>query len=128
MKTSYFQLSLLFALAFTLLSITSCSDPEPLPLTCDSESHFKKEGAVGTMLYLPCYESWSIKINEANVDGDGQAIIAASLDIPTEYHVADKKVKLDACFYDFDLPLILPDPAPWGDMYVIKDYNISTDL
>lgn len=129
MKTSKSFLAILLFPFFALLIMVSCSDKEPVVepvFTCYSEALFSRECAIGTMLFLSCYDSWSIKLDEKNADGDH--LIAASLDIPESYKVNDLKAKIDACFCDFDLTLLFPDPVIWGEMYVIKDYNISTRL
>lgn len=75
------------------------------------------------MLYLSCYDSWSIKLEETNEEGSH--LIGASLDLPSAFKIDSLPVIIDACFHEFDLELLFPDPVLFGEMYVIKDYNIS---
>ena len=124
MKSINLALFTILALICSSVFYSSCTDPE-VPHTCDDEALFSREGAKGMMLYLPCFDSWSVKLDETNEDGQ---IIAASYDISESLRVDSTRVIIDACFYEFDMELLFPDPAPWGDMYVIKDFEILTDL
>jgi len=128
MKMSSLAFSTSLAILFAFLTLNSCTknEQETQPFICPQEALFQRVGATGTMLYLPCYESWSIKLEETNPEGIH--LIAASLDIPTAFQIDSLEVKIEACFYEFDLELLYPDPVPWGEMYIIKDYNISSDL
>jgi len=112
-----------FALIFLTLLIVSCTKSEPF--VCDDDALFSREAATGSMHFISCYESWSIHMDETTVD-DGR-MNAASLDIPSEFHIEGMRVKFDACFYQFDLPSIIPDPTPIGELYVIKDFSISQE-
>jgi len=110
------------AFLFILSALFSCSKKD-FVLACGDDSLFSMEEVTGEMIYLPCYDSWAVKIEQ-----DSQVpIIAASLDIPDYLKVEGLPVVLSGCFYDFDLPLILPDPAPWGDMYVVRDFLIEIE-
>ena len=113
------------ALLFTMFSATSCSDPEPT-FSCNTSALFSKECATGTMIFLSCYDSWAVRLDETNTDGIH--LIDANPNISEEYKIDGLEVKIDACFYEFDLVLLFPDPALWGEMYVIQDFNITSAL
>ena len=123
-SNNLYILSVLVALCFSLL-FSACSDPE-MPLNCDAEALFLREEATGRMVYLTCYDSWAVRLDETNEEGI--QLIAASREISESLRVDSTRVILDACFYEFDMELLYPDPAPWGDLYVIRDFEISTDL
>ncbi len=115
-----------FSSIFALVLIFGCSNPEGNePLACDDDALFSKELATGEMFYMPCYDSWAIHMDE--MTSDGGRMNAASLDIPVEFREQGLRVSFDACFYPFDLPLIIADPAPIGLSYVIKDFTISQE-
>ena len=118
------NLTLLIVISLSLFC-NACTDPEA-PHTCDDEALFLREEATGMMVYLPCYDSWAVKLNETNIDGTHK--IGASYDLAESLKVDSTIVKIDACFYEFDMELLLPDPAPWGDLFVIKDFEITTDI
>lgn len=119
------------AFIFILISFCSCDEREELidlkqePIECNSAALFSREDVSGIMVYLPCYDSWAIKLNETNEDDSH--LIAASKDVPESYQMDSLAVRLSACFYEFDLELLFPDPAPWGEMYVIKDFQLVAE-
>ncbi len=109
-----------------MITVSSCSDSNNSEdLICDADALFNMEDAVGSMIYLTCYDSWAIRVDQ--MQGDTTQLIGASLDIPESFEVDGMQVSFTACFYEFDLPLLLPDPAPWGDLYVIRDFTIVQD-
>jgi len=55
------------------------------------------------MMYLPCYESWAVNIE----DSWRGRIIAASYDIPTPFHIEGLTVCVDACYFTFDMELMV---------------------
>ncbi len=122
-----------FSLAFIiiLISFCSCGEKEELidlkqePIECNSDALFSREEVSGIILYLPCYDSWAIKLDETN--DDDQHLIAASMDVPESYQMDGLAVRLSACFYEFDLELLFPDPALWGEMYVIKNFQLDAE-
>ena len=77
------------------------------------------------MVYLPCYDAWAVDLEES-VHADGQTIVA-SLDIDESFEVEGMKVQADACLFEFDLPLLLPDPAPWGYLYRMENIEIEEE-
>ena len=110
-------LKILFALM--LFSFTSCESDSD----CDEESLFRLEEATGTMVFLPCYNSWAIHIE----DPEDGTIIGASQDIAEEFQQEDLMVCADACFHKFDLPNTSIDPTSFSiiDMYVIQNFRIT---
>ena len=123
MKSNNLALFTVLALLSLSVCFNACSDPETH--SCDDEALFSREEATGMMVYLPCFDSWAVRLDETNVDGH---LFAVSRDIRESLHLDSTVVKIDACFYEFDMEPLLPDPALWGDMYLIKDFDISTDL
>jgi len=109
---------------FCGLFLFSCSD-SPEEIRCTEDALFERMVVGGTMIYLPCFDSWAIRLDETAVD-DGK-MFGASYDIPEEYKEEGLRVTLSACFHNFDMELILPDPAPWGLLYVIKNFQISEE-
>jgi hypothetical protein len=93
--------------------------------TCDEDALFSRDDATGSMFFINCYQTWAVEMDELN--DNGNPIYAASLDIDEDFHTEGMRVKFDACFYDFDLPLIIPDPSFFGEMYVIRDYEIEEE-
>jgi len=83
------------------------------------------EGISGTMLFLGCYDSWAVLLNES-IHPDGNTVLV-SLDINPNYHVEGLNVTIDACLYEFDLPLLLPDPVIWGYLYRMENFDLSID-
>jgi len=125
MKASNLMLAIYLSFFFIMLGSTSCSEPEQeLPFTCDSDALLVREDVSGTMFYLMCYDAWSVRLDETNEEGI--IVYAASVDIEDDYKIEGLQVSLNACFYNFDLQLLFPDPAIWGDMYVMKDFEITS--
>jgi len=91
--------------------------------SCDEDSLFTLERAEGNILYLPCYDSWAIRIE----DTDEGTIIAASLTIPEEFQEQDLVVCVDACFHSFDLPLRSSVPTVIAEttMFVMQNYRLE---
>ena len=124
-NTMKFTISSLILFSF-IMFMSSCSKEEqPVDIQCDDTALFEINNATGTMRYLPCYDSWAI--HTADPTNADSRILAASLSIPEEFKSEDLTVTFSACFYTFDLPLILPDPAPWDQLYVITNFSISKD-
>lgn len=116
-------ISFFFSISLLLIS---CNDEESLMnIQCDTDALFDRTAATGTMFYLPCYESWAIKMDEVN--SEGSHLYAASLSIDESFKQDDLRVKFSGCFYPFDLPLIIPDPTIWGEMYVVQHFEIIED-
>ena len=106
-------------LALMLFSFISCESDS----VCDEESLFRLEEATGTMVFLPCYDSWAVLIE----DTQEGTVVGASLDIPEEFHERDLEVCVDACFHPFDLPITTSIPTSFleRDMYVIQNFRIE---
>ena len=113
MKT-YLLKSLLLILT---ISFISCSDDEDLTQAteCPDAALYTIDKANGKMVYLGCYDAWGIELDEPLENEE--RTIGASLEIRKEYEVDGLRVQVDACFYEFDLPLVIADPAPWGQLY-----------
>lgn len=105
------------------LFAVSCGDSEP-EVRCADDALFERQEANGEMIFLMCYDAWGIKLDETA--SDDWHIIGASYDIPEEYKEEGLRVTLNGCFHTFDMPLLIPDPMPWGEMYVIKNFVITT--
>ncbi len=114
-----------FILTVVILSFSSCSDKSDNdPLVCnDPDTLLVLEDRAGTMKYLPCYDSWAVDVDD--LDNDTCSIIGASKDISDEFKSDGMAVTISGCYYEFDLPLLLPDPAGWCDLYVIRNFSIS---
>jgi len=114
-----------FFLFIVGFSIMSCSNPdeELQPFECDDDALFSRENVTGSMFYLSCYDVWSIKLDELNAEGNH--LYGASTEMPEEFKEEGLAVEFSACFYEFDLPLIFPDPSFFGETYVIRDFRIE---
>lgn len=118
--TSQFLKSILL---IALIGIISCGDSTaPDLIECPNDALHTISNAKGTMIYLTCYNAWGIELDESLIDGD--RTIGASLNVDDSYQVEGLRVLIDACFYEFDLPLVLPDPAPWGYLYRMENFRI----
>ena len=112
---------------FVLLSVSCESENDNLKTTieCPDEALYTISDAYGTMVYLACYDAWGVRLDDS-IHTDG-GTIGASLDVEEVYKVEGLRVKVNACFYEFDLPLLLADPAPWGYLYVMENMAIVED-
>lgn len=121
---AYFLKTLLIIFTIFLISCSNGSDDALpiIPIECPDDALHTVDGIMGEMIYLPCYDAWGVKLLET-LTNENQTI-GVSLDISEEYEIEELKVQLDACFYEFDLPLILPDPAPWGSLYRMENVRI----
>lgn len=117
----YFLKSLVLIFA---LSFIACSDDEDLTkaMECPDGALHTIDNATGSMIYLSCYDAWGVVLDEALLDEE--RTIGASKDIAKEYQVEGLKVEVDACFYEFDLPLQFPDPAFWGTLYNMENIRM----
>lgn len=113
------SLALIFA-----LSLISCSDDEVMTqvMECPDNALHTIDDATGTMVYLSCYNAWGVQLDEALPDEE--TTIGASLDVNESFQVEGLAVQIDACFYEFDLPLLFPDPVPWGMLYNMENIKM----
>ncbi len=120
MKNYYLNTLLLLFVLFAI----SCSDDEDLTkvMECSGEALHTIDNAQGAMIYLSCYDAWGVLLDDALLDED--RTIGASKDIEEEYKVEGLRVQIDACFYEFDLPLLFPDPAFWGFLYNMENIEM----
>jgi hypothetical protein len=106
-----------------VLSSSSCEKSNDTPvLECPDAALQEISNANGAMVYLGCYDAWAV-ILEESIHDDGQTVLA-SLDIDESFEVEGMKIQVDACLYEFDLPLLLPDPAPLGYLYKMENVQI----
>jgi len=118
--TTHFLKSILL---IALIGIISCEDSNtPDVLECPNNALHTVNNAKGTMVYLTCYEAWGVELDDTLVDD--AVTIGGSLDVDEAYKIEGLRVSVDACFYEFDLPLILPDPQPWGYLFRMEDFRI----
>ena len=119
----FIRTALMGLLCFSI--VVSCSTPEEAVsmFTCEDEALFSRTEAKGTVIYLACYDAWAIVMDETNDAGD--VLIAATTEMPDNFRIVGIEVVFDACFYEFDLPLLLPDPVIFGELYVIQDFEIE---
>jgi len=114
-------------LLLSILLVVCCDNNSDLnPITaCPEDALHTINNAKGHMTYLYCYEAWAVVLDESLHD-DAQTIIA-NLFVHEDYRVDSMRVKIDACLYEFDLPLLLPDPAPWGYLYRMDNVNMNLE-
>jgi len=123
MKT-YFLKTLLLIITLSFISCGDNSDDlSPIkPIECPDGALHTLDAVMCEMIYLPCYDAWGVELLEAL--SNENKTIGASLDIKEEYKIAGLEVQVDACFYEFDLPLLIADPAPWGSLYRMEDIRM----
>jgi len=107
-----------------VLGIVSCSDTkDPIDaMECTDDALHTINNATGSMIYMSCYEAWGVLLDDALVDEE--RTIGASLSVAEEYRTEGLRVQLDACFYEFDLPLQFPDPSFWGTLYNMDNFRL----
>ena len=107
-----------------ILCFVSCSDNnKPIDtMICPNDALHTIDNAPGSMIYISCYDAWGVKLDES-LHADTQTI-GASLEVAEEYRIEGLRVQVDACFYEFDLPLLFPDPAPWGSLYRMENFRL----
>ena len=107
-----------------ILCFVSCSDSnEPIDtMICPNDALHTIDNAPGSMIYISCYDAWGVLLD--NAINEEERTIGASLSVPEEYHIEGLKVQLDACFYEFDLPLLFPDPGFWGTLYNMENIRL----
>jgi len=104
-----------------ILLFEKSNDVKPI-LECLDTALEDISNANGAMVHLICYDAWAVKLDES-LHNDGQTVVA-SLDIDESYEIEGMKVQVDVCLYEFDLPLLLPDPVPWGYLYRMENVQI----
>ncbi len=114
---------ILCALFSVCIISCSSSEEEISIIECDPDALFLRDSARGSMVFVPCYDVWAIEMDETNAAGN--PLYAASKEISDEFSVEGLDVIFDGCFYDFDLPLIIPDPSFFGEIYLVRDYVIE---
>jgi len=119
--TTYYLKSLLLLITVFAISCGGNDDTSNV-MECDNDALHTIDNAPGSMIYLTCYDAWGIVLDEALTDED--RTIGVSQDIKEEYKVEGLRVQVDACFYEFDLPLIFPDPTFWGFLYKMENFRI----
>lgn len=121
------KLSLRLLFVAALVTFLSCDDKVDinLPMECPEEALHTLGKATGKMVYLPCYGAWAVELDKSLHEDGGT--MAASLDMDEAYKVDSMQVVVDACLYEFDLPLLLPDPGIWGYLYNLENFSVSQE-
>lgn len=118
-------ISFLMLLALLFVSCEDKNDDLHATMECPEEAHHRLSNAYGSMVYLACYDAWGVRLDDS-IHDDGDTI-GASLEVIEDYKVVGLRVKVDACLYEFDLPLLLADPAPWPYLYVMENMDIVVE-
>ncbi len=119
---AFITASMIGLLGLSIISSCGNQQEEMSILTCEDDTLFSRVCAKGIVFFIPCYDAWAIKMDEKNAAGDH--LIAVSKEMPDIFRIDGLEVVFDACFHEFDLILLFPDPSFFGELFIIKDFEI----